>query len=245
MTEPPPTDASLFTVAAMEEMEKAQKEAPSKKREKKAPEEPKDPNEKMRQKMMAQMLKPPPVSIVKENIRQQEKSKLESEEAEKASLVNKINLYYERFPLLMGKLPKLSPRASLSETQQFLKMVYDVIDSVGSVHTIYGYVDTGLAKLESFMSDPHNVAKLPNCLQLNLKGMVSLFRQGKFPELDPIIAQLDIEYPWLGRRGLWMRTLSAIQGIAYKVHVFNTDPAMKKIMEMGKVPPIHLQMDPE
>jgi len=86
--------------------------------------------------------------------------------------------------------------------------------------------------------------KIPKPFQFYLRGLSSLMRQGKFPEIDPIIAQLDIEYPWLGRRGLWARTISALAGIAFKVHLYNTDPAMKKIIELGDSRPVNVPVEP-
>ena len=91
----PPHDASSFTVAEMERSLEMEPEEPPKK-EKKAREPPKE--DKSRDKILAQMLKPPPVSILKENIRQQEKIKQEQEEKDKQVYLAKIRLYLERFP---------------------------------------------------------------------------------------------------------------------------------------------------
>jgi len=184
-----PIDASAFTVSAIEGQEEKLGESERyKKRERKVEET----NEKLKAKMMAEMAKPPPVAVIKENLKQQEKAKQEMEDVEKSKLYPKIKLYFERFPFLMEKLPKLNGRASLSEVKEYLKMIYDCLDSVGSVRNIVGYIDMGFSKLETYMSDPHNIAGLPSFLQLDLKGMTNLFRQGKFPELDPIIVQMDI-----------------------------------------------------
>ena len=237
----PPHDASSFTVAEMERSLEMEPDQPPKK-EKKVREPPNP--DKSREKVLAQMLKPPPVSILKENIRQQEKIKQEQEEKDKQVYLAKIRLYLERFPILTTRLPRLPQRASLAEIIEYSKLICDTLDQIGSVRNIVGYIDLGMAKLEEFMSYPTNMAKLPAPLQFNLKGMTTLFRQGKFPELDPIIAQLDIEYPWLGKRGLWMRTISAFTGIAMKVHLINTNPEMKKIFELDAKPSINLDIEP-
>ena len=238
----PAYDASNFTVSSIEGAREMENEAQeTKKRERKKEES----SEKIREKMVSQMMKPPPVAVIKENMRQQEKIKQENEEVEKAKIFTKIRLYYERFPLLIDKLPKISPRASLAEVKVYLKMIYDTLDSVGSVKNLYSYVDLGMAKLEEFMTNPHNLKKIPTTFQLDLRGLSTLFRQGKFPEVEPIIAQLDIEYPWLGRRGLFARTLSTLAGIAYKVHLYNSgDPVMKKILDMGNAPPVDVPVEP-
>ena len=108
------------------------------------------------------------------------------------------------------------------------------------MRNIFNYVDTGFYSLEQFMNDPNSKARLPSFFQLDLRGLSQLFREGKFPELDHIISQLDKEYQWLGRRGLWWRVIGTFQQIVYKVHVFNTDPNGKKLFEMESHPPINL-----
>jgi len=192
--------------------------------------------------MIANMAKPPPATLIKEHIRQQERAKQEAEDSEKRKILTKIQLYYERFPLLAAKIGRLPQRISLPEAQEVLTQIHSTLDSVGSVQNIYGYVDLGFMKLEQFMGDDTSRAKLPSYLQLNLKGLSTLFRQGKFPELEPIIAQLDIEYPWLGRRGLWWRVLGALQSIALKVHLYNSGEKM--IFDLGSRPPVDIPIDP-
>ena len=88
------------------------------------------------------------------------------------------------------------------------------------------------------------MAQLPKPLQLNLSGLSDLFRKGKFPELEPLIAEVDIEYPWIGKRSLWLRVLGAFSSIATKVHLYNTNPAAKMIFEMDKRAPVELQEEP-
>ena len=94
------------------------------------------------------------------------------------------------------------------------------------------------------MSRKENVARLPEPLQVNLTGLSSLFRTGKFPELDPLIAEFDIEYPWIGKRSLLWRVVGTFGEILAKVQLYNTNPAAKMIFEMDNKGPIHLSEEP-
>ena len=94
------------------------------------------------------------------------------------------------------------------------------------------------------MSRKENVAQLPELFQVNLAGLSTLFRTGKFPELDPLIAEVDIEYPWIGKRSLLWRVVGTFGEILTKVHLYNTNPAAKMIFDMDKRGPIHLSEEP-
>ena len=78
----------------------------------------------------------------------------------------------------------------------------------------------------------------------NLTGMSILFRNGKFPELDPLIAEVDIDYPWIGKRSLLWRVVGAFGEILSKVHLYNTNPAAKMIFDMDMRGPIHMSEEP-
>ena len=157
---------------------------------------------------MSQMLKPPPPALIREQIKQNEKARHDAEEVEKRKLFLKIQLYFERFPGLMNRIPKISARTSLAEAEEILNQIRHTMNSMGSCRNIIKYVETGFTVLEGFMSQKQNVARLPHYLQFNLTGLSTLFRNGKFPELDPLIAEIDIEYPWIGKRSLIYRVIS-------------------------------------
>jgi len=145
--------------------------------------------------------------------------------------------------MLMNKIPKITQKTSLAEAQEILLQIRETMDSVNSVRTIVSYIDMGFFMAEGFMSDPKFVTRLPPPLQCNLSGLTQLFREGHFPELDPLIAEIDIEYPWIGRRSLMWRLLGALTGIAQKVHLYNTHPSGKKIFEMEARPPVNVKED--
>ena len=69
---------------------------------------------------------------------------------------------------------------------------------------------------------------------MNLTGLSTLFRTGKFPELDPLIAEVDSEYPCIGRRSLLWRVVRSFGKILTKVHLYNTNPAAKMIFDMDR-----------
>ena len=161
MSNPPPIDASAFTVSSIDDQEKKEeRQAEEKKKEETV--------SKSREKAMASLLKPPPPAIIREQIKQNEKARQESEDVEKRKLFLKIQLYFERFPGLMGKIPKISAKTSLAEAQEILNQIHHTMDSMGSCRAIIGYIDTGFTIIEGFYNDKEKVAQLPKPLKLNL-----------------------------------------------------------------------------
>ena len=236
---PPPIDAKAFTVSAIDatEMKEYEAEMDRVKSETSA---------KSRDKIMAQMMKPPPPAVIRDQIKQKEKIIHDAEEVEKRKILGKVQLYVERFPMLLNKIPKINlSKLSLPEAQEILIQIREIMDSVNSVRTIVGYLDMGFAFTEGVMSDPKFVSYVPQPLRCNLTGLSKLFREGNFPELDPIIAELDIEYPWIGRRPLIWRLVGALAGIAQKVHIANTYPELaKKMFDMEQRRPMEPPEEP-
>ena len=152
-------EAEAFTVSSIDAQEKKEEESLASQIEEKKREEA---SSKSREKMMAQMLKPPPPAIIREQIKQNDKARHDAEEVEKRKLFLKIQLYFERFPGLMTKIPKISARSSLVEAEEILNQIRHTMNSMGSCRNIIKYVEIGFTVLERFMSQKQNVARFPN-----------------------------------------------------------------------------------
>jgi len=232
-----PVDATLFTASQMDaaqqhEVKSIQQMSEEKDKGKR--------QKKMTEKVMAQMLKPPPVSLVRDKIKREEKAQHEAEEVEKRKIMGKIIKYTERFPELLAKIPRISARTSLAEAMEILSQIHEAMNSAASMRNIFGMMSTGFSVLEHSMSDKKFVEKLPEKCRYDLRGLTKSFCSGQFPDLAQLIAELDVEYPWLGRRPLLLRTISTLMDTLTKVHLSNTNPAARKIIEMSNVAPVNL-----
>eukprot|EP00727_Mastigamoeba_balamuthi_P001402 m51a1_g11259 hypothetical protein (487) ;mRNA; r:33-8732 len=143
------------------------------------------------------------------------------EEAKKKPILTKINRYLSAFPSLSGAVPKVGPKASLLELQEVLNII-------------------PFMALETTWNDGSKAPTwVPPQLRFNLKNITAYYRQGMFDkEIEPIITEIDIEYPWLGRQSLFWRGLEAVSEAITHTHFMNTYAGASKILgESAKVIP--------
>lgn len=168
----------------------------------------------------------------------QEKAEKDREASAIKGLEWKIGQYIRHFPGIASRLPKLSPKPTEAECLRMVDIIKEILSTQGSMATIAGYFYQGFTMTELFWGDGKDMTAVPPKLRLNLSNISVLFRDGKFPQLDPLIAELDVEYPWLGRRSLFMRLGSTIMDILFKVNLYNTNPAAAKMFEMESRGPV-------
>lgn len=243
MTDKKPTEPSLdaasFTASAIEEQTVKDVEAKvAKKAAEKAVVEKSKIEARQAAKFREQIMKPPPAKVQVERMKQEERRTKEEEEIAKKGVFTTINAYFQRFPGLQTKVPGLTPRTSLAEAEEILALIREAMNSAGSIRTLAEYVNTGFTVIETTFAKESFKSRLPEQLQWDLHGLAQFFREGKFPELDPIIMEIDIEYPWIGRRPLIFRAIQALQTSLMKVHLYNTNPAARKIFEMSTAKPV-------
>jgi hypothetical protein len=220
-------DAENFTVKALREQAKKEAESmPAKEKSSAADRK----YAASREKAMAE--------AAKVSAKAREKTEKDQSEVRRKENFNKINKYLERFPFLRSKFPPLNPRASETESAEMLRLIRETMDSSRSVPSLIGWFNTGFSILENAWGDGKSMTMVPEPLRLNLTGLSQLFREGKFTQLDPLILEIDVEYPWIGRRPLVARLLETVKDILLSVHMFNTNPAARRIFEMGKSPAV-------
>jgi hypothetical protein len=165
-----------------------------------------------------------------------------AEAAEKRKLTIKIRRYLDRFPELQRGMPPLSDKSSLEDFQYVLEWVKNQLASANSLQSLYGYANMGFAGLEWLWGDGSKLRFLPPQLRLNLTGISKMVtaHMDQFPEIVPLLKEIDAEYPTLGRQSLPMRCIQAVTSVMFKVHMLNTNPAARKAMEMDHKPPVDL-----
>lgn len=182
------------------------------------------------------------VEEAKMAMKDEKKTIQEIEEAAKKPLIKKILAYMERFPFLKEKIPKIGAKASLIELRETVALIREEMDGQMSLHQVHKYFDYGFMFTETTWKDGSALPQwVPAQLRFNLTNMTDLWRNGAFAqELEPLIMEIDCEYPWLGRQSLLVRTVDAMSSIMMKVHLYNTNPAARKVLNLEKTPPANV-----
>eukprot|EP00727_Mastigamoeba_balamuthi_P000687 m51a1_g10615 hypothetical protein (247) ;mRNA; f:50269-51009 len=168
----------------------------------------------------------------KAQVKDDAKKQQDAEEAKKKPIIAKINRYLAAFPNLAGVVPKISTRASLQEVQEVLNIIREEIASQRSLYQLHKYVNTAFVALETTWKNGSGAPSwVPPQMRLNLTNMSMYYRQGLFDkEIEPVLMEIDIEYPWLGRQSLIWRTLEAFTEALTKTHIINSDPEAAQIL---------------
>lgn len=169
--------------------------------------------------------------------KRQEQAIKQIEAIETRKIMNKIALYMARFPWLAEVVPKMRANPSLEEARETLIAIREAMMSQGSVNSLAQMLNHAFTMVEIWWGDGQKYPSVPPQFRLNLTGISKLFRENKFPELDPLLMEIDIEYPWLGRRSLPARFAAALLGVMLKVHAVNTDPRLREALRMSQRPP--------
>lgn len=183
-------------------------------------------------------------AAVTAKVKQDDKDKKAAEEVYKKDLRHKINKYLENFPMIAQKVPKLSERASLPEYEELLYLIHEELNTQRSLVNLKRYADAGVTALETFWGDGSKLTMLPPPLRFNVRGMSEQFRAGAFgEEIEPILLELDIEYPWLGQQSLPMRLIGAVSTMMLKTHIMNMSPNARKLSDLQNSPPIQMSQE--
>lgn len=162
----------------------------------------------------------------------------ELEEAKKKRLLVTINRYQESFPFLKDKIPKLQAKISLPECEEIIKLIREEMNAQRSLVQLRKYCDFGFMGIENFWGDGAKITFLPPQFRLNLQNLGQYHKRGLFREaLEPILMEIDIEYPWIGRQTLIWRGLEALSEVMIKTHLINTNPEARKVLGLEKEPP--------
>lgn len=178
---------------------------------------------------------------LKVEAKQDAKRDVEIEEAKKRPYLQKIDLYLQRFPWLQEKLClKVGPRTSLPELVYVLEIIRSEMNCRMSLNRLVSGVDTGILFWEGFWGDGTRMTFLPQELRWDVTGMYKMWKEGAFVEdIIPILQEIDIEYPWLGRQTLPMRAVSGLLTMMAKANMKNKNP------ELFKKPPLPDEGSPE
>ena len=171
-------------------------------------------------------------------IKDQEKALKDMEEVKKKALFTKISRYLDTFPFLQGKIPKITAKTSYAELEEILALIRAEMDSQRSLHQLRKYANYGFMVFGQYWGDGSRMTFLPPPLRLNLNGIDQYFQKGIFnQELEPLLLEIDIEYPALGRQSLFLRVAEAFGDVMLKTHAINTNPDARKILGLEKTPP--------
>ena len=167
-----------------------------------------------------------------------EKLEAESEAVHQKRLTLMINRYMEAFPFLRDKIPKISAKVSIPELEEVLKLIREEMDTQRSLIQLHKFTDYGFYMIENYWGDGSKLTFLPPALRVNLTHLNEYHKRGLFRnELEPILMEIDIEYPWLGRQSLVLRSMEALSEVLLRTHMINTNPDARKILGLEQEPP--------
>ena len=176
---------------------------------------------------------------VKETKKIIEKDQKENEDKLKKDMLYKIKVYFERFPFLSDRIQKPRVNASIGELEEIIYLIRHEMDAKNSLANLTNYVLYGVMTLESVWGDGTQMTMVPEQYRINLKGMSRLFNAGVFAsDLEPLLMELDIEYPNLGKRSLLMRTVETFSQMLLKVHLINSNPNAMKLLNLQNQQPV-------
>lgn len=166
-----------------------------------------------------------------------ERTQLEIEDAKRKAIECKIKKYVQAFPALSQVIPRPSARASIPELEEIVAQIRDEIASQRSLHRVRNYASQALMLLETTWGDGSGAPSfVPAPMRLNLLGISKYYRMGAFEsEIAPLLVEIDIEYPWLGRSNLVMRGMEAISLMCVKTNAINTNPEARALI-LGEAP---------
>jgi hypothetical protein len=178
------------------------------------------------------------VQAQKDTKKEEVKFTQDVEEAQKKDILHKIGLYVTRFPFLSEKIPRPSPKASVIELNAILDLVRTEMDTQRSLAQVSNYAQYGFMFVESVWGNGKAMTFVPEQLRFDLTGLTQMAAQGAFQaELLPLIMEIDIEYPWIGRQSLLVRSMETLSKVLLQVHVYNTNPAARKLMNLARAGP--------
>ena len=175
----------------------------------------------------------------KEFLKQKAKVEADSEESAKKPLLVKINRYVQTFTFLQQVIPKPSARASLMELQEILGLIRTEMATHGANRKLHMYSFGIFTAIEKFWGNGSTLPEWvpPQIRQMDLTNLSRFYASGAFDEdIEPLIQEIDIEYPWIGRSGLAMRILGAITDAGTKTAQANVNHAMMAAGEAPKDP---------
>ena len=201
----------------------------------------------MREQVKAQVVKPDTTAIKRaaaDHAKRSAQLEKDMEMVETRQNIEKINLYMSRFgAFLSTRIPKMSARPSLAESQETLDSIRTVMNNQMSVNTIAGYFNTGFVFLEKMWGDGQKMTMVPEELRFNLKGISTNYQQSFNTDFLPLIYEVDIEYPWLGRQSMALRLISSLTKVMLTTHMMNVSPSAKKMADLDSAKPLDTEAE--
>lgn len=154
-----------------------------------------------------------------------------NEERLKKELDRKITEYMSRnvkeFSVLHDNtVAKLNKNHTLEESQFVYDQIRSKLDGREGPANIKGIFKQGSMLTQSVWGDGSKMP-VPDAFKFDLHNIGDIVNSGAFDaQMDGIINEIDIEYPWFGSAGLLRRTVMALFSVVLVVHTANKNPNM-------------------
>ncbi len=167
----------------------------------------------------------------KEKEREKARMKVVEERVAQRLLFSNIEKYQQRFPDLAKYLPPISIDTPPEELLVHLNMIKELRNSIGSEERVNGIIFMLLTLIENFVKDGSGLPHwIPPQFRMDLRNMSKYYQNGDLPALKELASEIDLEFPWIGRQGLLIRSMGVLGMSAFQTNFNNKmREAMQKL----------------
>jgi hypothetical protein len=177
---------------------------------------------------------------IKRAFKLEEKLSKEDEERQIRTNLFTIQQWREKFPEAAKKVPSLSSNPSLKQTEVWIESIREVRRLGAAGRTVKSFFGNFLFAFEFAWGNGKNLPDwIPERMKFDSTRLTENFNSGNFPQMDEIIDEVSIEYPWLGSAPLIVRILGKMQEMLVLNDMANRNPLAGKMLglvqgDMGK-----------
>ena len=146
--------------------------------------------------------------LIQDELRKKQEIEEEIEQMQIRDTLEIIGKYIEKWPESAHRIRPLPPKPTLGEVTQCLKSVRETRNRIGSENRVAGILSIAIASFEKWWGSGDK-PWIPPEMRLDVRGITKNFAKKEFTEMNEIVEEIDLEYPWLGRQPLPARALGA------------------------------------
>jgi hypothetical protein len=173
----------------------------------------------------------------------EEKKALELADASKIAKLTKIKKYLQMFEEALKEVPRPTPHSTEADLDAILVIIRETLGSRQSLSRLRKAFAMCLTVLQGSWGDGKQLPPyVPEALRLDLSHVSEFYKAGLFDEeVEPVLQQLDIEYPWLGRASLLRQTSDMALSIAFKTNYMNKQGIpVNAAAQLRQMPPVEV-----
>lgn len=176
-------------------------------------------------------------AAAKKAARDKEKMLKDREMSGLKMLQRRIMLRFKAFPWLLDNVPEPSKNAGAEEMREIEDSQKLELNLQGADKRVNGYVQQFFMGLQTTWGDGKGMTMLPENMRFDFRNASTVICHPIVKDqLDPLVKETIIEYPWLVEMPLPMRWAEAIFQALVMIHQFNTNPEFRAMLSAQAIP---------